>query len=90
MHHRPQSGQRTSPKSLALIARSEDKRGTAGESFQALHRNGWSVGIGAAHKRDGWIVCIVDAHKGDRRVEGRGASTTEGWRAALGAVVNGE
>jgi hypothetical protein len=60
----------------------------ADDIHRTLHAAGWSTGVDAVHTTGGEFRWIVTAWKGDRRVEGRGASATEAWRAALGAVAS--
>jgi hypothetical protein len=60
----------------------------ANEIHRTLHAGGWSTGVDAVHTTGGEFRWIVTAWKGDRRVEGRGASATEAWRAAMGAVAS--
>jgi hypothetical protein len=52
------------------------------QSFDCLHKAGWTVGDVAAHTSAG-EVWIVTGTNGENRIEARGATQDEAWHNAV-------
>jgi len=52
------------------------------ESFQRLHKTGWTVGDVAAHTDTGQ-VWFVTGTNGENQIEARGVSQDEAWHNAV-------
>jgi hypothetical protein len=52
------------------------------DALDRLHCAGWSVGDFAVHAADGSVEWVAGGYNGENRVEGRGPTAAEAWRAA--------
>jgi hypothetical protein len=57
------------------------------ESFDQLHRAGWSVGETAFHVKGGGLVWLVIGSNGENQIRAEGQTDREAWYRAIEQAI---